>query len=41
MLCYYIVIIFPRQVWYHALSLHVFNKIKVWASASSPRLPLC
>jgi len=36
-----VAIIFHRQVCYRALCLHVFNKINVWASSSSPRLPLC
>jgi len=39
-LCY-VAIIFHRRVWYRVLSLRVFAKIKVRASSSSPRLPLC
>jgi len=38
---HYVAIIFNRGVWYRTLSLHVFSKIKVQASSSSPRLPLC
>ena len=38
---YYVAIIFHRRVWHRALSLRVFDKIKVRASSSSPRLPLC
>ena len=41
LLHYYVAIIFCRWVWYCALSLHVFTKIKVMASSSSPTLPLC
>ena len=36
-----VAIIFHRQLWYRVLSLHVFTKIKIQASSSSPRLPLC
>ena len=38
---YYVVIILHRRVWYRLLSLRVFDRIKVRASSSSPRLPLC
>ena len=38
---YYVAIIFHRPVWYRALSLCVFDTIKVLASSSSHRLPLC
>ena len=38
---YYVAITFHHRVWYRALSVHVFDKIKVRTSSSPPRLPLC